>query len=301
VSYAVESSPQGLAIADVNLDGNPDVLVANECGQDPACRKGTVSVLLGKGDGSFRPDVSFPAGQFPLAVAVADFNGDKNPDLAIADPCGTDPTCVTNGAVGILLGNGDGTFQPITYYGATGLDTARLRVADFNGDRRPDVVALNYQTSDITVFLGNGDGTLQAGVDYAVGANPLDVVAADFNSDRGQDLAVADEISNEISLLLNNGGSHVSLTSTPNPSHLHDPVTFTATVTPSFQGFGTPTGTATFKQGARRIGSAPLVNGRAMFTTSALPVGSHPIYVVYSGDSQYNPNKSRTVDQKVQP
>jgi len=110
VNYDVGTSVQGIAVADVNEDGNPDIISADECGDDPACRAGTVSVLLGIGDGSFEPRLIFAEGMFPLSVAVSDFNGDGHADLAIANPCGTDPTCVSPGGVGIMLGNGDGTF-----------------------------------------------------------------------------------------------------------------------------------------------------------------------------------------------
>ena len=205
VNYAVGSSPQGIATGDVNGDGNRDIISADECGADPECRKGTVSVLLGKGDGTFQPKLSFEEGLSPLSVAVTDFDGDDHPDLAIANPCGTDGTCVSQGSVGIMLGNGDGTFQPVVNYPATGFDTARLNVGDFNRDRHADVVALNAQGSDITVLLGNGDGTLQAGTDYLVGLTPISVVIGNFNQDRAPDLAVADENSNEVSVLLNNG------------------------------------------------------------------------------------------------
>ena len=205
VNYTVGSSPQGIAIGDVNRDGFPDIISADECGDDPECRNGTVSVLLGNGDGTFRPRLVFAEGLFPPSVRVADFNGDHNLDLAIANPCGTDGTCVSQGGVGIMLGNGDGTFQPVVNYPTTGYGTARLEVGRLNHDRYPDVVALNVQGSDITVLLGNGDGTLQAGTDYLVGLTPIAVAVGDFNRDRDSDLAIADQSSNQVSVLLNTG------------------------------------------------------------------------------------------------
>ena len=84
--------------------------------------------------------------------------------------------CVSHGGVGILLGNGDGSFGPMVNYPATGYDTARLAVGDLDGDSRADVVALNYQTADVSVLPGNGDGTLQAGTDYSVGGNPTESI-----------------------------------------------------------------------------------------------------------------------------
>ena len=205
VNYTVGSSPQGIATADLNVDGNPDIISADECGDDLECRKGTVSVLLGKGDGTFQSRLTFAEGLFPVSVAVVDFNGDNHRDLAIANPCGTDDSCVSKGTVGIMLGNGDGTFQPVANYPTTGFLTARVEVGDFDRDTHPDVVALNVQQSDITVLPGNGDGSLGAGTDYIVGLTPIAVAVGHFNRDVAPDLAVADENSNEVSVLLNTG------------------------------------------------------------------------------------------------
>jgi len=301
VSYAVEVGPQGITIGDVNGDGKPDVIAANQCGVDPLCGQGTVSVLLGNGDGTFQNELSFGGGRSPLSVTTADFNGDGHLDVAVADACGTDPTCISNGTVAILLGNGDGTLQPLTSYPSTGLDTARLTVGDFNGDHHPDVVALNAQMTDITVFLGKGDGTLAPGTDYMTSLVPIWVVVGDFNRDHAQDLAIANEYSSDISVLLNAGGTKVALSSAPNPSKAHQSVTFTATVTATAPGFPTPTGSVTFVSNAKTLGTAPLVAGVATLVRSNLPVGAHPIQANYSGDAQYNPNFSLRITQTVTP
>jgi hypothetical protein len=205
VSYPAETSPQGIAVADFNHDHKLDLAIANECGNDPQCRAGTVSVLLGNGDGTFQADSGFlTLAIFPLAVATEDFNGDGNLDLAAANACGTDPRCISTGSISILLGNGDGTFQTAMNFDAD-FDTVRLTVADLNGDHRPDVAAVNYQTADVSVLLGNGDGTLRPALNLPVGINPLSVAAADLNHDRARDLVVANQISNTVSVFLNGG------------------------------------------------------------------------------------------------
>jgi hypothetical protein len=299
VSYAAESGLQGITVGDVNGDGKVDIVTANECGNDPACRKGTVSVLLGNGDGTFQPEQSFFAGMFPLSVSLADFNADGHPDIAVALPCGTDVTCVSNGGVGVLLGNGDGTFQSVANYASTGLDTARLTVGDFNGDGHADVVATNSQVSDITVFMANADGTLQSGIDYVVSTVPIWVAVADFNRDHALDLAVANELGSALSVLLNSGGTRIALSSTPNPSKAGQPVTFGARVAGSLHGYGVPTGTVTFASGGKALGTAALVKGVATFTTNRLPAGNDQIQATYPGDKQYNPNFSAPIIQRV--
>jgi len=299
VSYPAESGLQGITAGDVNGDGKVDIVTANQCGNDPACRKGTVSVLLGNGDGTFQPEQSFFAGMFPLSVALADFNADGHPDIAVALPCGTDLTCVSNGGVGLLLGNGDGTFQAIVNYASTGLDTARLTVGDFNGDGHADIVATNSQVSNITVFMANADGTLQPGIDYAVDFVPIWIAVADFNRDHALDLAVANELGSDVSVMLNSGGTRIALSSTPNPSRVGQPVTFAARVAGSLKGYGIPTGTVTFSSGGKALGTVALVNGVATFITNRLPAGNDQIQAKYSGDKQYNPNSSAGIEQRV--
>jgi FG-GAP-like repeat len=208
VNYTVGGGPQGIATGDVNGDGLPDIVSADECGDDPACRDGTVSVLLGNGDGTFQPRLVFAEGIFPLSVAIADFNGDRHPDLAIANPCGTDEACSSVGSVGIMLGNGDGTFESVVNYSTTSYLTTRVDVGKFNHDGYPDVVAVNIQYSNITVLTGNGDGTFQPGDDYVVGLNPNAVAVGRFNQDNAFDIAVTDQNSFEVSVLLNNRSGH---------------------------------------------------------------------------------------------
>jgi hypothetical protein len=106
---------QSVAVADVNGDGKPDLVVANwcdrsetQCVSPPAI--GTVGVLLGNGDGTFQSVVSYASGGSDAdSVAVADVNGDGKPDLVVANVCGIH---VCSSMVGVLLGNGDGTFKP---------------------------------------------------------------------------------------------------------------------------------------------------------------------------------------------
>src|SRR5206468_880727 len=109
--------PQSVAVGDFNADGKPDLAVAN--GSSPG---GSVSLLLGRGDGTFRTAVNYGVGASPRSVAVGDFNGDGKVDLAVANASTFDyrsvPPITYDGNVSVLLGNGDGTFGTAVDYGA---------------------------------------------------------------------------------------------------------------------------------------------------------------------------------------
>src|SRR5260221_8649094 len=122
-----------VAVADVNGDGKPDLVVVNcgACYGPPSITQGSsVGVMLGNGDGTFQPAVTYRSGGVtPLFVAVADVNGDGKPDLVVANRCGNNG-CLNESLVGLLFGNGDGTFQPAVTYGTGGLFPTFVAMAD---------------------------------------------------------------------------------------------------------------------------------------------------------------------------
>jgi hypothetical protein len=189
VSYSVPGASMAV-LADINGDGILDVVTANGY----IAGGSGVSVLLGNGDGAFQPAKTIAAGGNPSFVAVGDFNHDGRADIAVANE--PDPSSAlipppapgpAPDSVSILLGNGDGTFQPsidTPTLGAVGLATA-----DFNGDGNLDLVVATGQSSTAQVLLGNGDGTFAVS-SLAVNAPTGSVIAGDFNHDGTPDLLV---------------------------------------------------------------------------------------------------------------
>ncbi len=194
-----------VAVADVNGDGKPDLLVTNTCAISDDCSNGSVTVLLNNGDGTFQTAVPYSSGgQEPYSVAVADVNGDGKPDLVVANSCASYPNCANVGVIGVLLGNGNGTFQTAATYGSGGWQADSIAVADVNGDGKPDLIVMNEcasgaSTGDcpnttglVGVLLGNGDGTFQTVATYDSGVLLGRFVAvADVNGDGKPDLLMA--------------------------------------------------------------------------------------------------------------
>src|SRR5262249_55381291 len=126
--------------------------------------------------------------------AVADFNGDGIPDLAVANS--------QSDNISILLGKGDGTFAPAQNYLVGGYPQS-IALGDFDGDGIPDLVTAGWMAA-VSILIGNGDGTFQVSRDFEAGAFPVAVALSDFNGDGRADLVVADLDANTISVLLNN-------------------------------------------------------------------------------------------------
>jgi len=192
--FSATPQPQALAAGDLNGDGVPDVVVAN-LGSGAS---GTVSSLLGKGNGTLATAHTYPAASTPIGVVLDDFNGDHKLDAAVVNS--GDTTSSTDlGSVSILIGNGDGSFQaPVNYPQGT-LHPAAIVSSDLNGDGKPDLIVANTATNglapgNIAILINNGNGTFRSGFSSQVGSTPgapSAIAVKDLNGDGIADLAVA--------------------------------------------------------------------------------------------------------------
>src|SRR6266852_3381655 len=194
VDYFTGTGSVSIVVGDFNHDGKQDIAVANIC-SDASCVASSISVLLGKGNGTFHPHVDYATGPAPLSIAAGDLNSDGNEDLVTAD--------FAQGTVSVLVGNGDGTFRHNVDY-PTDTTPIAVAIADFNGDNKLDVASLNVLGNSVSVFPGIGDGTFPIHEAWGTGVLPVGVAVGDFNGDGRNDLAALNA-GGTISVLLGNG------------------------------------------------------------------------------------------------
>jgi FG-GAP-like repeat len=250
-----------IMITDVNGDGKPDLVVVSQT--DKNYGNGLVGVLLGNGEGTFRPVVTYDSGGFAAFSAVlADVNGDGKSDLIVLNcgPSGSTDCPSNGGTVGVLLANGDGTFQPVKTSSRGGLGGvfSPLTVADVNRDGKPDILVGNNCPGNCTgdgsfaVLLGNGDGTFQELQTFALGGSQYSwATVADVNGDRTPDLLSANWCSSlcsgeegAVGVLLNNTADTtppvITVSATPKvlwpPNGKMVPVTVSGTITDTGSG-----------------------------------------------------------------
>ena len=200
--FATGSFPPSVTAADLNGDGQPDLIVANRFSY-------TVSVLLNTtvlaiNSPAFAAQQASATGSNPVSVTSADLNGDGKPDLIVAN--------TNSNTVSVLLNTtAPGATTPSfaaqqTF--ATGGYPVSVTAADLNGDGKPDLIVANYHSNTVSVLLnttapGATTPSFAAQQTFATGSDPRFVTAADLNGDGKPDLIVANRVSNTVSVLLN--------------------------------------------------------------------------------------------------
>ncbi len=191
----VPPCPYDVVVGDFNGDGIPDLAIADSylLGSFGA---GSVSVLLGNGDGTFSPPTDYFTGGTPFSLVVGDFNGDGHQDIAVSS--------TVFGTVTVLSGDGTGNFPGINYYNA-GTFITSIAAGDFNGDGHTDLVVANPIDNSLSVLTGQGDGTFATGAPIPAGTSPLWVGVGDFNGDGRPDLVVTSSVDGSATVLFGNG------------------------------------------------------------------------------------------------
>lgn len=186
--------PAGLAAPDVDGDGDEDLAVANSVSGAPNDDlAGNVTVLLNNGEGAFEAGQSIeppspPSSRVsPVFLAVGDLDGDGDPDLAATVAIATQAREAGNV---LVLENEKGRYvrgQSV----AVGADPQQIVVGLFDGDRRPDFAIAGGESNNVSVGLGNGDGTFGKAREFPSGGDgPTSLRARDLNKDGKKDLAI---------------------------------------------------------------------------------------------------------------
>jgi len=189
-SIPVGLRPTSMAAGRFTNSGHLDLAVVNSSSDD-------VSVLRGRGDGTFIQLGAVIVGSNPQALILGDFNNDRSLDMAV----------VRDLAVVVLLGNGNGTFQPPTSYNSGVSFPTSVAKGDFNRDGNDDLVVTggSFFSSNISVLLGNGQGGFQTPRPLTGNRGPSSAAVGDLNGDGLPDIAVANSGSNNVTVFLGNG------------------------------------------------------------------------------------------------
>lgn len=236
----------------------------------------TVQVLLSNGDDTFKAATGSPisVGQQPSSIVTGDFNGDGNQDFVV--------TNFTDNTFSLFLGNGDGTFKQ-----ATGSPFAlpsavtgpiAMTASDFNSDGNTDLAIVNQTTNNLSILLGNGNGTFTqaANSPFAVGKSPVAIASGDLNVDGHPDLAIVNQADSTLSVLLGNGdGTFTTAANSPLATGQNS----TAVTIADFNGDGNPDLAVT--DPLTDSISVYLGLGQGLFAPAfELPVGTNPTAIL---------------------
>jgi hypothetical protein len=287
-----DGQPHALAVGDFNNDGHLDIAV----GIEP---DSYMQVFLGNGAGGFtlasfigdcEGDCFFQVGNEAWSAVAGDFNGDGKLDLAV--------TNAADGTVSILLGNGDGTFQPqMTVPVGTG--PRDLAIADFNGDGAPDIAVANSGSASVSILLNNHDGSGQFTAQeplYPGDQEVYGIAAADLNADGKIDLVVTDDAGGAVDYFLGNGDGTFPTEGTVQSTGTGGAY---AVSTGDLNGDGLPDLVVTNNGNGETASVASIFLSAQSETASTTGVaitgaGTHNVLASYPGDAERAPSQSST-------
>lgn len=303
------TNPYGVAIGDFRHSGQNDVAVT-------CFHTAQLEVFLNSGMHPYQPPPlpttfespeMYSTDSFPTSLVTGDFNRDGNLDIVTGNSIAND--------VSFFAGVGDGSFKPAVNSFALNFPDS-IAAGDVNGDGIPDIVAVAANFNRATVLIGKGDGTFQPRADFTTGPQPWAVALADFNHDGKLDIATANTFNRvnitipayitrymqqfppvpggnpSVNVLLNGSGTKIAFSASPSGTLAYnEPVTLTATVSPSLAGTATPTGSVIFEDTDGTQSPVIPLNGSGSASVNAPLLGSgvHHITVLYSGDALYQP------------
>ena len=286
------SQSGSVALADFNGDGNLDLVVSDQVNK-------SVYLLLGEGNGTFpsATTVLTTTTADPYYVTIGDFNHDGHADILVVDNIGS--------SLDILLGRGDGTFDPpssyTTYMAGESVPPSSYYaiVGDINGDGLDDIVTSVYGgtplVSGLSIILSKVDVSTQPTPVSIHGCGPQ-MITATYSGDANSGVSSSSPISLNPSLL----ATSISLSTSPSSGVVGQPVTLTAVLSPFQYGtFGSDGEMVTFMNGPTSVGSAPLKGGVATLTVMSIPIGTASLTAVYSGDCALSGSSSPAVPYTV--
>jgi len=224
VSFGVSSTPKYILAADLNGDGNLDLLTAS-------ASSSTLSVLPGLGNGTFGKSKSFTVKSLSFFAAIGDFDGDGRPDILAAIFFGSNASLLLNTTPVAFSGDMAATPSPVT----VGSAPRAVATADFNRDGDLDLAVANSGGNNVSILLGAGGGGFGAPAPLPVGPAPAGIAIADFNRDGKPDMVVANSGDGTISIFVGDGAGAFAAASTATVTFGTAPV---AAVTGDWDGDG---------------------------------------------------------------